>query len=241
MNYPTVKTYIPKVYTEYFMQYLNEHKQNYDIFGYEYDIEILQMYGLTDTSMIWARREAASTYGGGKSDKDFSNYIEKVLNLLKIDYTDYQVYIKTCYLPVDIHVDAEAPNKQAQGQVKTPPQHEQSDGSSIIIPLTFNKNIHTIVFKNTVLNNDYLREFKNTLTNQPIYKHNLDYSQYNNIWNKDQMMKTGEQLLDHVELEEIFVWEENIAFGFDKRRMHSGNDFTKFGIASKDFVLVHCH
>lgn len=216
MDYPTVKTYMPKAYTEYFIQYLNENKHRYDIFYYEKNPRTLQVYGLTEKSLSWARFEA------NRDSKEFSDYIEKVLDLMDLDYLDFSAYIKTCYLPVTIHVDSD---KDPSDQV----------GTSLIIPLTFDKNIHTILWNKKVPTIDHVRDFLKTFAEYPIYENNLNYDEYGNVWDPCD----DPHLMDHLEVEEIFAWEKDFVYGFDRRKMHASNNYRKFGIESKDFILIH--
>ena len=51
----------------------------------------------------------------------------------------------------------------------------------------------------------------------------------------------GDKVLDYLEVDEIIVWEENVAFLLDKQKMHTSNNFRKLGIESKNFVLIHTH
>ena len=86
----------------------------------------------------------------------------------------------------------------------------------------------------------------------PIYEHNLNYKDYiPNIWNSQMISyyydpennryARGDQILDYLEVEHIITWEENVAYMFDKQKMHMSNNFKKFGVESKDFVLIHTH
>ena len=112
MDYPTIIKNIPEEYTQYFIQYINKNKHTYNIFGYEDDDVFLQLYGLTEKSKIWGRKQVYTNEITKDNDEEFGNYITKILDSFKIDYNRVQVYIKTCYLPVPIHVDAEVYGKK---------------------------------------------------------------------------------------------------------------------------------
>jgi len=241
MDYPTIIKNIPEEYTQYFIQYINKNKHTYNIFGYEDDDVFLQLYGLTEKSKIWGRKQVYTNEITKDNDEEFGNYITKILDSFKIDYNRVQVYIKTCYLPVPIHVDAEVygkKNKHIEGLQVDLREDILNEGCSMIIPLTFNKNINTIIFKNIAEDNECLRDFIQTITNYPTYEHNLDYEEYMpNIWNKG---TPDIKILDYLEVDKIVVWEENVAFAFNRRRVHTSNNFKRYNIKSKDFILVHC-
>jgi len=284
MIYPTVIKYIPEEYTQYLVQYHKENKHTYDIFDWEEDELYLRMWGLTEKSKVSGRAHAANSilgtddpdgadtdprWGGRlRNDFEFSSIIEKILNLFNVEYTEFEAYIKTSYLPISLHVDAEiyeSDEKLALDQSQT--GEDARLGCSIIIPLTFNKNIHTIIFNNMVEENDLVRNFlekiagvwesyqhrqDNYRADLPIYEHNLDYRNYiPNIWN-NQMISyhldpenneyaRGDQVLDYLEVDEIIPWEENVAYMFHKQKMHMSNNFKKFGVETKDFILIHTH
>ena len=279
MIQPTIIKHIPEEYTEYFVQYHEENKHKYDVFDEEDDELYLRMWGLTEKSKISGR---AMIFDGTKEElqhstiKDkFDFFIKRVFNLFDLfDRTDYKevgVYIKTSYLPISLHVDA----NRYKGPATSHKNHEElvidtlEDGSdarqgiSIIIPLTFNENVHTIIFKNIAEDNITLREFIEVIAgtyensmeyraNLPIYEHNLDYRDYiPNIWNRQMIQNhldpenhryaRGDQVLDYLEVEHIIPWKKNVAYMFDKQKMHMSNNFKKFGIESKDFLLIHTH
>jgi hypothetical protein len=59
-----------------------------------------------------------------------------------------------------------------------------------------------------------------------------------NIWN---MSTPDIKILDYLEVDKIIVWEENIAFAFNRKRIHTSNNFKRYNIKSKDFILLHCY
>ena len=294
MSQPTIIKYIPEEYTQYLIQYHNEHNHEYDIFDWEEDELYLRMWGLTEKSKISGRAHAANSQAGSglyrkgdeggidprwggelNNEDEFNSLVRNVLDLFNVtDYTQFEAYIKTSYLPISLHVDA----NRYKGPVSSHQAHEGEDidrlvngtdarlGISIIIPLTFNKNIHTVIFKNIAEDNEHLREFLEDIAGvyevanytrehkarHPTYEHNLDYRDYvPNLWNYQMMAfhfdpqnnryARGDKILDYLEVDEIIVWEENVAFLLDKQKMHTSNNFRKLGIESKNFVLIHTH
>lgn len=306
MSYSTIIKYIPEEYTQYLIQYHKENKHNYDIFDWEEDDLFLQMWGLTEKSKISGRYGATNwqfnhamddplarssagvlSIEGEVYDKceiEMNLIVKKILDLFNVEYTEFEAFIKTSYLPISLHVDAnryEGPTTSHNNwDGKVPSQRQDGSdskqGISIIIPLTFNKDIHTIIFKNIAEDNDYVQDFQDVVSglyeetnpkehqaltraigghdraNLPTYEHNLDYRDYiPNIWNK-QMIEfyldpenkpyaRGDQILDYLEVDVIIPWEDNVAYLFDKQRMHMSNNFKKFGVESKDFLLIHTH
>jgi len=263
MSHSTVVKSIPEDYTQYFLQYHKENKHNYDTFDYEEDDLFLRAWGLNEKSKISGHVLATSIH----DNSEINLLVKKVLDLFDVEYNEFEAFIKTCYLPITLHVDA----NRYVGPVHS---HNNWDGEeldlfgqgiSIIIPLTFNKDIHTIIFKNMVGDNEYVRDFLDTVAgiyeesnnrnhraNLPIYEHNLDYRDYiPNIWNR-QMIEhyhdpensqyaRGDQILDYLEVDVKIPWEKNVAYMFDKQKMHMSNNFKKFGIENKDFLLIHTH
>ena len=264
MSQPTVVKHIPKEYTEYFVQYHKENKHNYDAFDWEEDELFLRAWGLTEKSKISGHVVATNNYENSKVNL----LVKKVLDLFNVnDYMEFEAFIKTCYLPITLHVDANrylgptTSHNEWDGEELDlrPDGSDAKPGISIIIPLTFNENIHTIIFKNMVEDNEYVREFLEDIagigdrkTYHPTYDHNLDYRDYiPNIWNyqmvafhddpQNNKYARGDKVLDYLEVDEIIIWEENVAYVFDKQKMHMSNNFKKFGIESKDFLLIHTH
>jgi hypothetical protein len=271
MSQPTIIKHIPKEYTEYFIQYFNENKHNYDEFDWEYDELYLRMWGLSEKSKISGHVFATNNYEKPGTSK-INSVVKEVLDLFNVDYNEFEAFIKTCYLPISLHVDA----NRYKGPATSHKDHEElvidtlddgndaRQGITIIIPLTFNKNIHTIIFKNIAEDNIDVREFIDKIAgthensndeyraNLPTYEHDLDYRDYiPNIWNKQMIMfyedpqnnryARGDQILDYLEVEHIITWEENVAYMFNKQKMHMSNNFKKVGIESKDFILIHTH
>ena len=264
MSQPTVVKHIPKEYTEYFVQYYKENKHNYDIFDWEEDELFLRAWGLTEKSKVSGHVLATNNYENSRTNL----LVKRVLDLFDVnDYMEFEAYIKTSYLPITLHVDANrylgpvtshTDNEGKEFDLR-PDGSDSKPGISIIIPLTFNENIHTIIFKNMVEDNEYVREFLEDIagiggrnTYHPTYDHNLDYRDYiPNIWNyqmiayhddpQNNKYANGDKILDYLEVDKIITWEENVAYMFDKQKMHMGNNFKKFGIESKNFLLIHTH
>jgi len=124
------------------------------------------------------------------------------------------------YLPISMHIDIPADNPN-------------ENGYTFLIPLTFEKNIQTVAWKQE--------------TNGAI----LDYWIEKINWsNKPKLNNIGKQLdlsngyffkpeiVNYIEVDGIGEWFKGNVFGFKRSQIHCSNNFRNYGIPYKDYIVI---
>lgn len=185
-------------------------------FQIEYYIDhketIIEAFGKTDNKLLQQKRVDVKSLPIG-------SYIKQILETVYSFSSDIPIYLVRAYYPIGIHADAEIP----------------TTGKTIIIPLTFDNNIKTLVFKKTGTNNDVA---------QLVEQFSRDPNQFKrlNLLSKKLNLKNcwlGEpNLADCLELDDIAEWNSNTVIMFDRMQFHGSNNYKKI-VDFKDYVLVH--
>lgn len=128
------------------------------------------------------------------------------------------VFFVRCYNPTAIHVDVD----------------DTSPGHTYMIPLTFNTDIKTVVFKN----NTTLAEFKQLISRHSKIpfkpKHNLSET-----INMDHCWGAKPNIVDVLELDGYAEWTKGSIIKFLRQQIHSSSNFKTLGLEYKDYVLCH--
>jgi len=123
--------------------------------------------------------------------------------------------------PVGIHTDTNIKNCK---------------GHTIMIPLTFNAGIKTVVWRETAIGqqelNTIFQRFQNDINSfrpQPKISQQLDLR---NCW-----LGTP-SIVDFLELDGMADWCAGAVFRFDRQQLHASNNYREF-VEFKDYVLIH--
>ena len=123
--------------------------------------------------------------------------------------------------PVGIHIDS---NKK------------ENNGHTLMIPLTFDTRIKTLVWKETAIDpivlNEIFYRFQNDIksfTPQPRISNRFDLR---NCW-----LGTP-SIVDFLELDGIAEWQAGSIFKFKRQQLHASNNY-KASVEFKDYVLIH--
>jgi len=123
------------------------------------------------------------------------------------------------FYPIAIHVDI---------------QGSRDDGDTIIIPLTFNKDIKTIWWKGTV----YKACFDAWLEEKNFF---IDEDKVNNLSSKYEL-DTGfwqkPDVVDYMQIDGIGDWLKGRAFRGRRSQPHCSTNFLKSGLTYKDYILI---
>jgi hypothetical protein len=131
------------------------------------------------------------------------------------------IYFTRSYQPLLIHVDSDK---------------DKDQGATIIIPLTFDVNIKTIVWSNRSSRGNLLNIIGPLLgdkENSPILS---DISKQINL---DHIDTDHIHLADLLELDGFVAWSKGVAFLFDKMQLHASSNFKSLGHDHKDFIVLH--
>jgi hypothetical protein len=124
------------------------------------------------------------------------------------------------FYPVGIHVDV---NKNEKGH-------------TLMIPLTSDTRIKTLVWKETATGqqdlNSIFHRFQtdiNSFQPQPKISEQLDLR---NCW------LGRPPIVDFLELDGMAEWQAGSIFKFDRRQLHASNNYKAF-VDFKDYILIH--
>jgi hypothetical protein len=105
-----------------------------------------------------------------------------------------------------------------------------------MIPMTFDDRIKTLVWKETAVGvpslNEIFHRFQNDIRSfkpQPQISKKLDLR---NCW------LSRPSIVDFLELDGIASWQAGSIFKFDRKQLHSSNNYREF-VDFKDYVLIH--
>jgi hypothetical protein len=123
--------------------------------------------------------------------------------------------------PVGIHTDTDEKNTM---------------GHTIMIPLTFDERIKTLVWKETALAqqglNEIFQRFQTDLKSfqpQPRISNKFDLR---NCW-------AGQpSIVDFLQLDDMAAWRAGSIFKFGRQQLHASNNYREF-VEFKDYILIH--
>lgn len=155
---------------------------------------------------------------GEKIKKIFQPYLAK--ELLDDSYHN-PIWACRAHLPIGIHTDTEV---------------DKPDGYTVLMPLTFNTSIKTVVWK-PLLGKVALDKLMQNFMQEPLlYPQKCHVSQeleLNHCWMSDP------KLTDALELDGYAAWEPGVILKFDRRHPHGGNNWKTKDLPYKDYILIH--
>jgi hypothetical protein len=159
------------------------------------------------------RRDVAS--------KELGNYTRLFLKSIIDIPADTNIWAVRSHAPIGIHTDSDDVLYQ--------------QGRTIIIPLTFDDRIVTLVW-DKVLTQKQLQELFQSFASDPTNFEKLNNSsqqyQLDNCWFGDPC------LTDFLPLLGVAKWQLGTIIEFDRQIAHASNNYTKF-IPFKDYLLIH--
>lgn len=152
------------------------------------------------------------------NNSKLSGFIRNLLSpLIKIKPHNEIWFCRSVY-PIGIHSD-------------TPPVQ----GHTIIIPLTFDERIKTIVFDVKMTNEEFAEYSKNFAADPGQFqkKHNLS-SEYNlqNCWFGDPC------IVDYFDIAGMAGWHKGCVMKFERSRLHASTNYRDI-VNLKDYILIH--
>jgi len=177
--------------------------------------DIRELYNLDSESLIQQQRVSVLKYPVA----DFvRNIVNRILpNPLK---NSVRIMFSRSFYPVGIHVDVQ----------------KNEDGHTLMIPLTFDTRIKTLVWKETAtgqqdLNSIFHRFQTNINSFQPQSKIS-DQLDLRNCW------LGRPPIVDFLELDDMAEWQAGSIFKFERRQLHASNNYKAF-VDFKDYILIH--
>ena len=177
--------------------------------------DIRDLYNLDSESLIQQQRVSVLKY-------PVADFVRNIVNqILPTPLKDSVcIMFSRSFYPVGIHVDVQKNEK----------------GHTLMIPLTSDTRIKTIVWKETATGqqdlNSIFHRFQtdiNSFQPQPKISDQLDLR---NCW------LGRPPIVDFLELDGIAEWQAGSIFKFDRRQLHASNNYTAFA-EFKDYVLIH--
>jgi len=181
--------------------------------------EIKDLYKLdSDSLLVQVERTNVSALPVGESIRDIVNKI-----LTEPLDKSTPIYFARSIYPSGIHVDF---NKD-----------RSFNGETIIIPLTFDERIKTLVWKETVDNghsgvSDLLQRFRDNIRSFKKYSKLSTKLDLKNCW------LGYPSVVDFLELDGMAEWKKGSLFKFKCKQLHASNNY-KEHTAFKDYVLIH--
>jgi hypothetical protein len=177
--------------------------------------DIRDLYNLDSESLIQQQRVSVLKY-------PVANFVRNIVNqILPTPLKEsVRIMFSRSFYPVGIHVDVQKNEK----------------GHTLMIPLTFDTRIKTIVWKETATGqqdlNSIFHRFQtdiNSFQPQPKISDQLDLR---NCW-------LGQpSIVDFLELDGMAEWQAGSIFKFSRRQLHASNNYKEFA-EFKDYVLIH--
>lgn len=152
-------------------------------------------------------------------DPILTSKIQKILNEVgaNLVHREYIFFVR-CYYPASIHVDVT----------------DSSHGNTYIIPLTFNEDIKTVVFKN----NTTLAEF-NKLIDFYSKVSFIARSKLSETINLDHCWGNKPNIVDVLKLDGYAEWTKGTIIKFARQQIHTSSNFKTLNLEYKDYILCH--
>lgn len=178
--------------------------------------EIHELYKSQGESLIQQERVSINAYPVAESVRRIVNRIlPKPLKPSTLIMFSRSVY------PIGIHTDTDEKNLK---------------GHTIMIPLTSDERIKTLVWKETALTqkglNEIFQRFQTDLKSfqpQPRISNKFDLR---NCW------MGRPSIVDFLQLDGVAEWRAGAIFKFARQQLHASNNYREF-VEFKDYVLIH--
>ena len=131
------------------------------------------------------------------------------------------IWFSRSIYPVGIHTDT---------------NETSHEGHTLMIPMTFDDGIKTLVWKETAVTvpalNDIFCRFQTNIRSfqpQPRISNKLDVR---NCW------LTQPSIVDFLELDGMASWQTGSVFKFERKQLHASNNYREY-VDFKDYILIH--
>ena len=178
--------------------------------------EIHELYNSESESLIQQERVSINSYPVAESVRRIVNRI--LPNPLK---DSIPIMFSRSVYPVGIHTDTDESDHQ---------------GHTIMIPLTFDKRIKTVVWQETAVAqsglNAIFQRFQTDLKSfqsQPRISNKFDLR---NCW------MGRPSIVDFLQLDGVAEWRTGSIFKIERQQLHASNNYREF-VEFKDYVLIH--
>ena len=177
---------------------------------------IHDLYNSNAESLIQQKRVDIRTY-------PVADFVRSIVNRILPSplKTSVHIFFSRSVYPVGIHTDT---------------SEREPKGHTLIIPLTFDDRIKTLVWKETAVGQSDLEKifhrFQNDIrsfTPHPRISNKLDLR---NCW------LSQPSIVDFLELDGMASWQVGSIFKFERRQLHASNNYREF-VDFKDYILIH--
>jgi len=178
--------------------------------------EIRELYNLESESLTQQERVGINAY-------PVADVVRSIVNkVLPTPLKDsIPIMFSRSVYPVGIHTDTNERDHQ---------------GHTIMIPLTSDNRIKTVVWQETVIAqkglNEIFQRFQNNIksfTPQPKISNKFDLR---NCW------MGRPSIVDFLQLDGMAEWRTGSIFKFERQQLHASNNYREF-VEFKDYVLIH--
>jgi hypothetical protein len=205
---------------EYLIDEFKKLKQTYDFKDEVYYIEdadtIKDVYHLTNTSIVQQNRHNIKNLPMGEKVKAIlQNFLPDGTNIERDN-----IWASSADFPIGIHADV---------------NNSDVDGNTYLIPLTFNDNIKTIIWKPLMGLNDldlFIKDFANNGLKYPKKSNTTKEVDVEHCW----LGKPS--IANAMELDGIAVWKKGSIIRFDRRQPHASNNWKLF-VDTKQYIVIH--
>lgn len=131
------------------------------------------------------------------------------------------IFVVRSHNPIGLHTDCD--------------DHTPVNGRTLIIPLTFDDRIVTVIWDKIVSERELNELIKQFAEHPEIFeKQNNISEQYklNNCWFGDPV------LTDYLPLGKVAIWRTGTVIEFNRKNIHASNNYTNF-LPYKDYILIH--
>jgi len=178
--------------------------------------EIHELYNSNSESLIQQERTDIRAY-------PVAQFIRSIVNkILPAPLKDsIPIMFSRSVYPVGIHTDTNI---------------ESCQGHTIMIPLTFDARIKTVVWQETAVGqqelNKIFQRFNSNIESFQPQPRISDQMDLRNCW------LAQPSIVDFLQLDGMAEWRAGSIFKFSRRQLHASNNYREF-VEFKDYVLIH--
>lgn len=206
---------IPHDMIDRFRSYFDESLNTFDDFQWQNNRKILKnLYNIPKEKDYQSKRGEIKNIGVRTEIVESISEFGISKGLLLGSYMNFARGI----LPIAIHVDI---------------AEDKGDGETIIIPLTYDKNIKTIWFKENVFEPifDYWVESQDFSKRQKVNNLRNEFDMSNAYYHRP-------EIVDYMEVDGIGDWKKGNVFRGRRSQPHCSNNFRTSGIDFKDYIII---
>lgn len=180
---------------------------------------IRDVYGIDNVDQIiqQERLDATKLPLGDRIRKIFQPYLSSE----QLENKNNSVWLCRAHFPIGIHTDTDI---------------IKPDGYTVLMPLTFDESIKTVVWKPLLGKFELDKLIREFIDDPYKFPKKCSVSQELKL---DHCWMSDPKLTDVIELDGYASWKKGSIFKFDRRQPHGGNNWKTDKLKYKDYILIH--